>query len=72
MSAVFTQAIAHWRQLRAEFELYREHAYARAEDACAGVLLNSAAQREGISAWSLFIGPEARAFRWASDELREH
>lgn len=70
-SLTFQYAISHWRALRAEYELYREQAYAAATDATNGVLLNRDAKARGIDSYSLFIGPRARAERWASDELRE-
>ncbi|MCZ4324770.1 hypothetical protein [Brachybacterium paraconglomeratum] len=71
MSVTVTAALASWRAMRDEFELYREAAYTRAVADCRGVLLTPAAVAAGISAYSLFIGPEARALRWASEELRE-
>ncbi|MFC8733586.1 hypothetical protein ACFT5B_14250 [Luteimicrobium sp. NPDC057192] len=71
MSAIFDDAIALWRDVRDAFELYREAQYERAELATRGHLLNHEARERGVSAWSLFIGPERRAHRWASDELRE-
>lgn len=71
MSLTFDSAIAIWRGLRAEFELYREVQHAAASDACNTVLLNRDALARGIDSYSLFIGPRARAERWASDELLE-
>lgn len=44
--------------------------YRAAEDATNGYLLNNAARRAGVDAKSLFTGPESRARRHASDELR--
>lgn len=70
-SVTFAYAIAQWRSLRAEFELYREQAHAAATTACNGHLLNREAVARGIDSYSLFIGSHARAERWASDELRE-
>lgn len=70
-SLTFQYAIAQWRSLRAEFELYREAQHAAASHACNGVLLNADARARGIDSYSLFIGPSARAERWASEELRE-
>lgn len=67
----FEHAAARWHELRAEFDLYRESAYERATDATNGVLLNREGRAAGIDSWSLFSGPRARAYRYASDELRE-
>ncbi|WP_017972514.1 phage minor capsid protein [Actinopolyspora halophila] len=53
---------------------YREHVdaqYWAAEDATNGVLLNRAGEAAGISPRSLFTGSEARARKYASDELKE-
>ena len=51
---------------------YRDHVYWQwraAEDATNGYLVNNEGRRRGIDPVSLFTGPEARARRWASDEL---
>lgn len=45
--------------------------YFRAEDETRGHMLTRDAQNRGIDARSLFTGSEARARRWASDELKE-
>lgn len=57
---------------RAEFEDYRLMAYERASEACRGALLNERGRRAGIDSYSLFMGTEARAMAYASDELKEH
>jgi len=71
MSAIFETAIAYWRSVRADFELYRSAQYEAAELECRGNLLNRAGKAAGIDPWSLFIGPHERAHKWASEELRE-
>lgn len=53
---------------------YRDHVYAqylKAEDATRGHMVNPEGQARGIDPGALFSGPEARARRWASDELKE-
>jgi hypothetical protein len=60
------------KQIRAEFEEYRLAAYEAASEACRGRLLNDRGRRAGIDAWDLFIGNEARARAYASEELIEH
>jgi hypothetical protein len=71
-SPTFMVAAATWRQLRAEFEVQRENAYARAEEACNGALLNARGRATDVDPYSLFIGNESRALAYASEELVEH
>lgn len=68
---IVADALRQWRVMRDEFELYREAMFARAHEDCRGELLNRTGQRAGIDPYSLFIGPEARALRYASPELRD-
>lgn len=52
---------------------YKEHvrvAYLDAEAATNGYLVNAEGRARGIDPRDLFTGPEARARRWASDELK--
>lgn len=71
MSALVQEALAAWRSCRDEFELYREHAYQAAHEACHGLLLNRRGQEAGIDPWSLFIGNGIRARAYASRELTD-
>lgn len=55
---------------------FRDHVYAQilaaeASDDIKGSMVTSEGQRAEIDGRSLFTGPEARAQRWASDELKE-
>ncbi|WIA96444.1 hypothetical protein [Curtobacterium sp. MCBA15_004] len=61
-----------YKQIRAEFEEHRTAAYEAALEACRGHLLNERGRKAGIDAWDLFIGNEARARAYASEELLEH
>lgn len=72
MSEIFAAAARHWAAVRAEFEIQRENAYARAETECHGVLLNARGKRAGVDPYSLFIGSNTRAYAYASEELIEH
>lgn len=45
--------------------------YLAADAVCRGVLLSRQGKRAGVSEWSLWSGPEARAMKYASEELRE-
>lgn len=69
---IFAQAVARWHYVRAEFEIFRENAYRRANDDLGGVLLNARGKKAGLDPYSLFIGPAARAYAYASEELVEH
>jgi len=71
-SAIFQQAHRLYRQCRAEYQDYLHAAYARAEEACRGRLLNRRGENKGIDSLSLFIGNEARALAYASEELIDH
>lgn len=71
-SSVFAAAVDEWRTLRAEFELLREAAFARAQEATNGAMLNERGRRERIDPYSLFIGPAVRAHAYASRELIDH
>lgn len=71
-SAAVGFGIELYKQIRADFEEYRLSAYEAASEACRGRLLNDRGRRAGIDAWDLFIGNEARARAYASEELLEH
>lgn len=71
-SPLVLAALAQRRALRAEFELVVEAAHERAAEACNDRLLNREGMRRGITTYSLFLGPEPRAHRWASEELLEY
>lgn len=70
MSAIMDDALATYREMREEFELYRHSAYLRAASALRGELLNERGRALGIDPFSLFMGPTARAEHFASEELR--
>lgn len=71
-SPVFAFAADEWRALREEFELVREAAFALAQEATHGAMLNARGKRARIDPYSLFIGPATRAHAYASPELIEH
>ncbi|KAA9105017.1 hypothetical protein [Microbacterium rhizomatis] len=72
MSLHFENALAEWRECRAEFDLALYAAYERAADACRDALLNERGRSAGIDPLSLFMGSDARAYAYASEELVEH
>ena len=56
---------------RQSFRDYVYQQYLAAEDATNGYMLNREGEGKGIDPYSLFVGNEARARRYASDELLE-
>jgi hypothetical protein len=72
MSAIFRRAALDYREMRAEFDLILEAAHQAAEKGAGGAMLNERGRREGVSAYSLLMGPWRRVELYASPELREH
>jgi hypothetical protein len=70
--APFRFAAAMMRRCRRDFDDVQRAAYLHAEEDCRGRLLNREGMRAGISSLSLFEGTEARAMKYASEELRDH
>jgi hypothetical protein len=58
--------------LQAQFKEYADTSYLEAEAQSNGFLLNEAGRKAGIDPGSLFTGPESRARKYASDELRSY
>lgn len=71
-SLIIRAAFDQWREIRDEYQLVLEAHFRAADQATGGNLLNRDARARGISSWSLFMGPEVRAQRWASEELKYH
>lgn len=69
MSAIFDQAAARWAQMKSDYDEAVEAQIRRAEAATNGALVSHAGRERGVSAESLFTGPETRAMKYASDEL---
>lgn len=72
MSAIFMEAAALWKQMKDEYDAYRDAAHARAERETNGVLVNAEGKAKGIYGTQLFRSPEAWARKYASEELLEH
>lgn len=68
---VIRAALRDWRAARAEFQVYLEAQYARAQEDLGPHLLNARGQARGVDTFSLFYGPRCRADAWASEELRQ-
>ncbi|MDY0828563.1 hypothetical protein SK224_05415 [Microbacterium sp. BG28] len=71
-SSVFALAAARYHELRSDYELVLEAAYASAEAATNGHMLNRRAREAGISSWDLFTHNGTFARAYASEELLEH
>lgn len=71
-SAIFAEAAELWAEMKLEHEQWVEWQIAQANGTCKGALLNKAGRDAGISSASLFTGPESRAMKYASEELKEH
>lgn len=72
MSAIFTEAASLWKQMKIEYDAYRDAAYLLAERETNGVLVNAMGKFKGIYGTELFRGPEVWARKYASEELLEH
>lgn len=70
MSVIFYDAIAAYREMRAEFELSRHASFERAHRELRGELLNSRGRDQRIDPYSLFMGNRIRAAAYASEELK--
>lgn len=57
-------------QLRSDYETYVEMEWLKAEDECAGVLLNKTGRAAGVDPRTLWQGTTARARKYASEELK--
>lgn len=64
-----TSAMQLRAECRAEFDLFRDAEYMAAEEACRGRMLNRRGMEAGIEPLSLFMGNQARAYAYASEEL---
>ncbi len=65
-------AEAQRAEARARYRELIAAAYLEAEEETRGAMLNARGVRGGIDTVSLFSGPEARAYAYASPELIEH
>jgi len=63
---------ARARDRDAEFRAYLENEWAAAEQATNGYMLNRRGEAADVDPRSLFTGPEARARKYASEELRRY
>lgn len=70
VSVIFRDAIADYREMRAEFELSRHASFERAHRELCGELLNARGRAKKIDPYSLFMGSRVRASAYASEELK--
>ena len=71
-SAIFQQAAEMWAEMRAEFAVVLEAAYARAEEGTRGSVLNARGRRECVDPFSLLTGPWSRVLAYGTPELVEY
>lgn len=70
-SPIFEHAADMYREMRREFDVVLEAAYAAAEEGTHGSLLNALGRREPVTAFSLLTGPWSRVEKYGSPELIE-
>lgn len=70
-SPIFQHAADMYREMRREFDVVLEAAYAAAEEGTHGSLLNALGRREPVTAFSLLTGPWSRVEKYGSPELLE-
>jgi hypothetical protein len=71
VSRIIGEAFADWRECRQAYDDVLYAQYERAAEATNDRLLSPEGRERGIDSLSLFMGPEVRAMRWASEELKE-
>lgn len=69
MSAIYDYAAELWREMRADFEHYREAEFTRAHEAVRGVMLSRRGRAAGVDPRDLWAMPETHARRYASEDL---
>lgn len=70
-SPIFAHAADLYREMRREFDVVLEAAYAAAEEGTGGSLLNAAGRAAPVDAYSLLMGPWSRVLKYGSPELIE-
>jgi hypothetical protein len=70
MTTLYERAMDAWRTCRDEYDLYLEAQVERAEAECRGYLLNERGRALCVDPASLFMGTRARAYAYASEELK--
>jgi hypothetical protein len=70
--SIISEAFNAWRECRAEYDATLYSQYEAAEAATNGAMLNARGREKGIDAVTLFMGTEARALAYASEELVEY
>jgi hypothetical protein len=70
--SIINEAFSAWRECRAEYDGTLYAMYEAAEAATNGAMLNARGREKRIDPLSLFMGTQARALAYASEELVEH
>lgn len=71
-SAIFAEAAELWAEMKLEYDQMVEARIIIAEHRVSPAMLNKAGQDAGVTSASLFTGPESRAMKYASEELKDH
>lgn len=72
MSVIIETAFARWRECRNEYNELLYAAYELAARETNGALLNAEGRVKDVDSLSLFMGNQAHAHRYASEELLAH
>lgn len=70
--SIISEAFSAWRECRAEYDATLYSQYEAAEAATNGAMLNARGREKSIDPFTLFMGTEARALAYASEELVEY
>lgn len=66
---IYELAADLWRTMKDDYAERLEQVFTQAHEDCNGYLVNKIGRAEHVSAFSLFSGSEAKAYRYASREL---
>jgi len=72
VSVIIDAAFKAWGECRAEFEDLQYAEHEKAAEACRDRLLNRRGMKAKVDTMTLFMGNEARAHAYASEELMEY
>lgn len=71
-SVIFEQAAQQWHTMRSDFLGHVDAEYDKALEHCSGVLVNNLGREQHVDGYDLFKGTQARADRYASEELKDY
>ena len=71
-SRIFQDAAQQWHQMKSDYLSHVDAEYDKALEACSGALVNNLGREQHVDGYNLFTGTQARADRYASEELKEY